>query len=203
MASCWSPTISVEIADGLASAPPELAGLLEVRGLGLVRLPCTAAARLALAVDLAAAPERLPRPARHAETGLPLVALDPKSPLGPRPRRTRARLRPRPGRRSPPEPSPHERRMTAEPAPVAYASSWSPASRAPARRPILHALEDLGYEAVDNPPLPLLDELVGRSDRPLAIGIDARTRGFDAAAVLATLAAARAGTRPAPELVFA
>ncbi len=73
----------VELADGLASAPPELAGLIEVRGLGLVRLPCTASARLALAVDLAAAPERLPRPARHAETGLPLVALDPKSPSAP------------------------------------------------------------------------------------------------------------------------
>ncbi len=73
----------VEIMDGIASAPPELAGLLEVRGLGLVRLPRTVAARLALAVDLAAPPERLPHPARHAETGLPLIALDPRCPSAP------------------------------------------------------------------------------------------------------------------------
>ncbi|HWA80083.1 MAG TPA: RNase adapter RapZ [Acetobacteraceae bacterium] len=68
---------------------------------------------------------------------------------------------------------------------------------------ILHAFEDLGYEAVDNPPLPLLDSLVSRSDRPLAIGIDARTRGFDAVSVLAALAALRRNPALAPSLVFA
>ena len=41
---------------------------------------------------------------------------------------------------------------------------------------ILRALEDMGYEAVDNPPLTLVDTLVARRDRPLAIGLDARTR---------------------------
>ncbi|MGI4941045.1 MAG: RNase adapter RapZ, partial [Janthinobacterium lividum] len=53
---------------------------------------------------------------------------------------------------------------------------------------ILRALEDLGYEAVDNPPLPLLQglvaERVGRGTRQLAIGVDARTGGFDAGTVL-------------------
>jgi len=55
----------VEIADGLARAPAGLAGLLEVRGLGLLRLPYAAPARLRLAVMLGPAPERLPEPARQ------------------------------------------------------------------------------------------------------------------------------------------
>ncbi len=68
---------------------------------------------------------------------------------------------------------------------------------------ILRAFEDLGYEAVDNPPLPLLQSLVSRSERRLAIGIDARTRGFDATAVLDALAALRRNPALAPALVFA
>lgn len=53
---------------------------------------------------------------------------------------------------------------------------------------VLRALEDVGYEAVDNPPLPMLEEMVARGDRKLAVGVDARTRGFDADAVLQTRA---------------
>ncbi|MGH7106134.1 MAG: RNase adapter RapZ, partial [Acetobacteraceae bacterium] len=68
---------------------------------------------------------------------------------------------------------------------------------------ILHALEDLGYEAVDNPPLPLIGSLMNWSGRPLAIGIDARTRGFDAGVVLEMLAALRHDPALAPALVFA
>ncbi|MDA8048951.1 MAG: RNase adapter RapZ [Rhodospirillales bacterium] len=68
---------------------------------------------------------------------------------------------------------------------------------------ILHTLEDLGYEAVDNSPLPLVESLVSRGERPLAIGIDARTRGFDAKAVLDTLALFRRNPALAPSLVFA
>ncbi len=48
----------------------------------------------------------------------------------------------------------------------------------------LGALEDIGYEAVDNLPLALLDGLIasGRDyPRPLAIGVDVRTRDFGAA----------------------
>ncbi len=48
---------------------------------------------------------------------------------------------------------------------------------------ILRTLEDLGFETVDNPPLPILEELVGDDDGPIAIGVDARSRGFDAAEV--------------------
>jgi RNase adapter protein RapZ len=67
---------------------------------------------------------------------------------------------------------------------------------------ILRALEDVGYEAVDNPPLPLLGDLLARSEAPLAVGIDARTRGFDADAVLDTLSRLRANPGLQPELVF-
>ncbi len=46
----------------------------------------------------------------------------------------------------------------------------------------LHALEDVGFETVDNLPLTLLEAALrgGGLDRPLAVGIDVRTRGFDA-----------------------
>jgi len=66
----------VTIADGIASSPPTLAGLLETRGLGIVRLPYRRQARLALVVDLANQAERLPLPERHAELGLPVVHID-------------------------------------------------------------------------------------------------------------------------------
>jgi HPr kinase/phosphorylase len=65
----------VEIENSHASAPASLAGLLEVRGLGIVRLPYALSAKLALAVAMERG-ERLPEP-RHHELGLPLVAVDP------------------------------------------------------------------------------------------------------------------------------
>ncbi len=64
------------ITDGFASAPAALAGLLEVHGLGIFRLPFVSSAKLVLAVELATAP-RMPNPARHPDTGLPLVLIDP------------------------------------------------------------------------------------------------------------------------------
>ncbi|PWG01406.1 RNase adapter RapZ [Sphingosinicella humi] len=53
---------------------------------------------------------------------------------------------------------------------------------------VLRTLEDSGWEVVDNLPLSLLEHLLstplakasGRRRRPLAIGIDSRTRDFDA-----------------------
>jgi UPF0042 nucleotide-binding protein len=72
---------------------------------------------------------------------------------------------------------------------------------------VLRALEDLGYAAVDNPPLPLVDGLVAEQvaagARGLAIGIDARTSGFDASAVLATRERLRAHPMLRTELVYA
>lgn len=67
----------VEIEAGSARAPVALAGLLEVRGIGLLRLPFVASTRLALVVDLAGRPARLPEPALHNPLGLPLIGIDP------------------------------------------------------------------------------------------------------------------------------
>ena len=66
----------VEIADGFARPAEGLAGLLEVRGLGIVRLPYAAPVRLALAVELGTQGERLPSPARYRHADLPLLRLD-------------------------------------------------------------------------------------------------------------------------------
>lgn len=68
---------------------------------------------------------------------------------------------------------------------------------------ILHALEDLGFEAVDNPPLAMVAELVARGERHLAIGIDARTSGFRAETVVETLEQLARNPDLRPELVFA
>ena len=73
----------VNIADGFASAPPALAGLLEIRGLGILRLPHAAQAKLALAVDLSACADRLPMPEHHDELNLPLVHVDPAAASAP------------------------------------------------------------------------------------------------------------------------
>lgn len=50
----------------------------------------------------------------------------------------------------------------------------------------LKALEDLGYEVFDNFPLSLIDGLMadGGQSRPIAVGIDTRTRGFDPEAII-------------------
>jgi UPF0042 nucleotide-binding protein len=68
---------------------------------------------------------------------------------------------------------------------------------------ILRVLEDLSYETVDNPPLTLLEEMVYRGDVNLAVGVDARTRGFDDRAVLATLDRLRSHPALRPDLVYA
>jgi len=68
---------------------------------------------------------------------------------------------------------------------------------------VLRALEDIGYEAVDNPPLKMLEDMVASSRTRLAIGIDARTRGFDAALVLETIRRLREKPDLRVELVYA
>ncbi len=65
------------------------------------------------------------------------------------------------------------------------------------RSSALKILEDLGYEAVDNLPLGLFDKLLATGDgddggRPLAIGIDSRTRAFDADAIVERIGDLRA-----------
>jgi len=68
---------------------------------------------------------------------------------------------------------------------------------------ILRALEDLGYEAVDNPPLRLIDDLVARGECGLAIGVDVRSRGFRADAILQVLDRLRRNAALQTELVYA
>ena len=66
----------------------------------------------------------------------------------------------------------------------------------------LRVLEDLGYEAVDNPPLRLMEEMVLRGERPAAVCVDTRSRGFDSDEVLATLARLKRNAALRVELVF-
>jgi RNase adapter protein RapZ len=73
------------------------------------------------------------------------------------------------------------------------------------RTTALKALEDLGFEAVDNLPVTLLGSLVrpgDRLDHNLAIGIDCRTRAFDPPDLIKRMAARRGETGPEPKLLF-
>jgi UPF0042 nucleotide-binding protein len=77
------------------------------------------------------------------------------------------------------------------------------------RATALHALEDLGYVAVDNVPLPLLGDLMrstagspGEMAAPLAFGVDTRTWGFSAEALVRHLQLLRQRTDLAPRLLY-
>ena len=75
---------------------------------------------------------------------------------------------------------------------------------------ILRILEDLGFETVDNPPLSVLEALVDGAEQEggapsLAAGVDARTRDFEAEAVLRLMGRLRQrpafqGLQQAPDL---
>lgn len=70
----------------------------------------------------------------------------------------------------------------------------------------LRALEDLGYEAIDNLPTAAIESVV--ADRPpnaprrIAVGADVRSRGFDPDALVAVLGRLRADPAVLAELVF-
>jgi UPF0042 nucleotide-binding protein len=66
---------------------------------------------------------------------------------------------------------------------------------------VLHALEDLGFEVVDNPPLGMAETLARDAERPLALGIHARTEEFDPGEVLDMMGRLRSAGRRA-ELVY-
>lgn len=73
----------------------------------------------------------------------------------------------------------------------------------------LHALDDMGYVAVDNIPLPLLGDFVrstsagtGEMAAPLAFGIDTRTYGFDPHDLVRRLEELRGRSDLAARLLF-
>lgn len=74
----------------------------------------------------------------------------------------------------------------------------------------LKTFEDLGWEVVDNLPLSLFDRLLGTPqaegapdrERPLALGIDSRTRDFDADRIIARAAKLRDVNRSPAEILF-
>lgn len=73
------------------------------------------------------------------------------------------------------------------------------------RSTVIDALEDMGWETVDNLPLALIPRLAepgATGGRPLALGLDTRTRGFSAEAVIDVVARLRATPGVAPALVF-
>ncbi|SDZ76862.1 RNase adapter RapZ [Rubrimonas cliftonensis] len=88
---------------------------------------------------------------------------------------------------------------------VAVVTGLSGAGRSTA----LGALEDLGWETVDNLPIALIPRLADPASgagaeigRPVAIGADTRTRGFSVAALEEALAGLRANPRAEPMLIF-
>jgi RNase adapter protein RapZ len=72
------------------------------------------------------------------------------------------------------------------------------------RSTAIHALEDLGFEAIDNLPLSLLPRLLEGPppERPMALGTDARNRDYSAAGLLATFAGLAGAEGYAPELLY-
>lgn len=66
----------------------------------------------------------------------------------------------------------------------------------------LRALEDSGFETVDNLPVALLNAVVTAGNGPLAVGIDVRTRDFDAGQLVEVIGALRQKTGVPISIVF-
>lgn len=180
----------------MARAPAVLAGRMEARGLGIVEAPRAAEAPVVLIVDLVrgAAIERLPEPAHEDLLGvsLPCMALDPFEVSAPAKLRLALRhLVAKPGGG---DNAAVKRRR------VVLVTGMSGAGHSTA----LKVLEDAGYESIDNLPLNLLDAVLFEPDtpRPLAVGVDTRTRRFTAEAVVERLRDLSTQTGLAVTLVF-
>lgn len=72
------------------------------------------------------------------------------------------------------------------------------------RSSAIRALEDLGYEAIDNMPLRLIPALLDNPmpDKPVALGIDPRNRDFSCATVMDSLGRIAAVPGLVPELLY-
>ncbi len=160
----------------IAAAPARLAGLIEVRGVGIVP-EATHPAEVALVLDLGRRPDRLPAPDWIGLLGLsvPQLAFDP---FGPSAVERAARALANQGLGG----------SNAGVQPILIVTGLSGAGKST----VLKALEDAGHEVVDNLPLGLIDGLLAAAaTRPIALGLDSRTRAFDAKALAARVAALR------------
>jgi RNase adaptor protein for sRNA GlmZ degradation len=187
----------------LASPPATIAGLIEVRGVGIRRLTYVADIPLALVVELVSTErvERLPDPAFIELSGIsvprlvlapfevstplkitialgedaaPFSAAGVSPPVG---YKERAMSEPGSPLRVPPAPPLAGRRPL-----IVLITGMSGAGRTSS----LKVLEDMGYEAVDNLPISLLPRLIsqpGLHAQPIAVGVDIRTRDFAVANV--------------------
>lgn len=193
-----------------ARAPATIAGALEVRGLGIVGVPTLPEAPIALLVDLVAAEaiERLPEPVDEEILGvtLPRIVLDPFAEAAVAKLRVALRVR---AQQDATESRAGRAIATARAGPAAagrgqrrvvLVTGLSGAGHSTA----LKILEDLGYEAIDNLPLPLIDAVLAEEEpnRPIAIGIDIRSRRFAAPALLDHIDRLRARSGLAISLLF-
>ena len=194
----------------MARAPENLRGSLEVRGFGVAAVPHVERAPLALVVDLVERVEieRLPeeRSVEIAGVNLPLIALaafeastEDKLMLA---LRARASV-------LPPEPSAIAGQLSAGFADqaqqlgavqVVLVTGLSGAGRTTA----LKALEDQGYDVIDNLPLRLVSPVIRETPvaRPLAVGVDSRNRDFSISVLSHTIDELRADKGVALRLVF-
>lgn len=183
----------------MARAPANIAGALEVRGLGILPIPALAQARVGLVVDLVAPEqiERLPEAAHETILGLdvPRIALHAFEAAALA--KLRLALSFRSGVElfsdSPPGSIAKDKtlsektqihRKDGDARAVVLVTGLSGAGRSTT----LKILEDMGYEAVDNLPLNLLDSMIAEGGPvalgPVALGIDTRTRNFAVQAIL-------------------
>jgi RNase adaptor protein for sRNA GlmZ degradation len=171
----------------IARAPESLAGRIEVRGLGILETQRLDEVAVALIVDLAPGGpiERMPEAAQEVLQGVavPRLTLDPfeASALA----KLHAAVR-GPGASAPgaqPNRAPGGKHAGgAANRRIVLVTGMSGAGHSTA----LKSLEDLGYEAIDNLPLSLLDAVLFEAEarRPLAVGVDIRTRRFTAQTVV-------------------
>lgn len=192
----------------VATAPAGLPPVIEGRGAGLLDAPRVERAPVALVVDLV--PEtsaRLPEPAEVTLAGIPVprAELDAGDPAAV----AKVSLAVRRGGGAA---SGGEHRGTPAMADAPAADDPSAARRVvlvtgmsgAGRSTFLRALEDVGYEVVDNLPLHLLDAVVrepGR-DTPVAIGVDIRSRNFAVEPFVNAVTALRADPALAVTLAF-
>jgi UPF0042 nucleotide-binding protein len=72
------------------------------------------------------------------------------------------------------------------------------------RSTAIHALEDLGYEVIDNLPLSLVPRLIDGPPhgRPIALGLDVRNRDFNVTALIELIDSLTRDPRVTPEVLY-